>query len=891
MSGSAFPNYTQIPSRLSLRQWRAIRTGSLVVALAIAVLLVAVPDTGLLVFWKVIIPLLPILFFVAPGLWRNICPLAASNQMPRVLGFTRGLTAPDWFREYGYVIAITLLVVFISLRQVLFEDSGPATAALLLGAMLAAFAGGLVLKGKSGWCTSMCPLLPVQRLYNQTPFALVPNTHCQPCVGCNKNCYDFNPQVAYMADLRDADPYYVGYRKFFAGAFPGLVLAFFTVPGPDEISVWEMWARYGLYMVAGVGLFYLLDSFVKSTSHKITTLFAAAALTIFYGYAGPQLVETLSGEPAPEWLAWTLRAMVFALAAYWVVRTYRKEARFDAEMAAPAAVPASRNASMAHSLATLRAIQADSHEVTFVPGDKHVVAKPDTTLLEVAEANGLPIEAGCRMGVCGADPVAVKEGLDNLAPIGDDERTTLERLGYAENTRMACCARVKGKVTVSLEPERPERPTSSQILGYEFDRDIEHVVVLGNGIAGVTAADHVRRRHPLCSIDLVADEPHHLYNRMGLSRLIYGRSAMQGLQLLPDSWYEDNVITTWLNTRVSAIDREAREVRLATGDTLPFDRLIIATGSSGRVPPIDGYGAPGTFVLRTADDALGVRSFSQRHGCLRATVAGGGLLGLEAAYALHKLGLHVTVIEMADRLMANQLDDRAAEILREYVEGLGLQVVLGDHVSEIVADERVRAVRLGDGTSHPADIFIACAGIVPNVDLAREANLEVERGIVVDDHLRTSDERIFAAGDTAEHRGRIYGLWPSAVEQAEIAADNVVGGDREYAGTNPVTVLKVVGVELTSIGRFEAEEDDEVIAFEEDEGRRYRKLVIADGKVAGAILLGFSHDVSAIRTAVNRGFDVTARLDELRAGQWEVLGELTGDEPLLPAAAARPGSG
>lgn len=863
---------------------------SLNVAFGIAALLVAVPDTGLVVFWEIVIPLLPLLFFVAPGLWRNICPLATSNQIPRVFGFTRGLAAPDWFREYGYVFAIALLVIFISLRQVLFEDSGVATALLLLGAMAAAFVGGLALKGKSGWCTSMCPLLPVQRLYNQTPFALVPNTHCQPCVGCNKNCYDFNPRVAYLADLRDDDPYYVGYRKFFAGAFPGLVLAFFTVPGPDEISVWEMWARYGLYILAGVGSFYLLDSFVKSTSHKITTLYAAVAFAVLYGFAGPQLIDTLSGEPAPDWLAWTMRALVAGLAASWVARTYRKEAAFDAEVAAPPAAEA-RSASMAQSLATMRAIGADSHEVTFLPGDKHVVAKPGTTLLEVAEANGLPIEAGCRMGVCGADPVAIQEGSDNLAPVSGDERTTLERLGYEENTRMACCARVKGKVKVSLEPERPARPTSSQILGYDFDREIERVVVLGNGIAGVTAADHVRRRHPLCSIDLVADEAHHLYNRMGISRLIYGRSAMQGLQLLPDSWYEDNVITTWLNTRARAIDREGRKVELATGDSLPYDQLIVATGSSSRVPPIDGFGGEGSFVLRTADDALAVRAFSQRHGCVRATVAGGGLLGLEAAYALHKLGLHVTVVEAGPRLMVQQLDARAAEILHAYVEGLGLKVVVGDIVSEIVANGRVRSVRLGDDTSLPSDIFLACAGVAPNVDLARDAGLDVQRGIVVDDHLRTSDEHIFAAGDTAEHRGRTYGLWPSAVEQAEIAADNAVGGEREYAGTSPVTVLKVVGVELTSIGRFEAEPSDEVIALEEDDGRRYRKLVIADGRVVGAILLGFSQDVSAIRTAVSRQLDVTSRLEELRTGRWEVLGELTGDEPLLPAAAARPGSG
>ena len=223
-----FPNYTQIPRRLPVGAWRAIRAGSLVAALVVAGLLIAVPDTGLFVMWKVVIPPLPLLFMVAPGIWRNICPLAASNQTPRVLGITKALKPPNWLKEYGYVIAITLFVAFVVLRKLGLDDSGPFSALLLLGAMTGGFAGGMFLKGKSGWCSTMCPLLPVQRIYGQTPFKLVANNHCQPCVGCVKNCYDFNPRAAYLADLHDSDNYWSGYRRFFVGAFPGLILAFFT---------------------------------------------------------------------------------------------------------------------------------------------------------------------------------------------------------------------------------------------------------------------------------------------------------------------------------------------------------------------------------------------------------------------------------------------------------------------------------------------------------------------------------------------------------------------------------------------------------------------------------------------------------------------------------------
>jgi NAD(P)H-nitrite reductase large subunit len=185
-----------------------------------------------------------------------------------------------------------------------------------------------------------------------------------------------------------------------------------------------------------------------------------------------------------------------------------------------------------------------------------------------------------------------------------------------------------------------------------------------------------------------------------------------------------------------------------------------------------------------------------------------------------------------------------------------------------------------------------CAGITPNTELAREAGLDVGRGVAVDDMMRTSDHRIFAAGDVAEHRGRVHGLWPAAVEQAEVAACGALGEEKAYRGTVPVTILKVVGIELTSIGRFEAEgAGDEEIVFEDEAAGRYRKLVIADGRIVGAILLGSAAEASPVVTAVKRGYDVSGRLGELRAGRWDRIAELSGSHPLVPAAPANPSSG
>ncbi|MDA0165275.1 FAD-dependent oxidoreductase [Solirubrobacter ginsenosidimutans] len=852
MDGLSFPNYTQIPSRLPIRWWQAIRSGSIVLALGVAALLIAVPDTGLVVMWKVVIPLLPVLFLVAPGVWRNICPLAASNQTPRALGITKAKTAPPWLKEYGYVIAFSLFIGFVVLRRLGLDDSGPFSAILLLGAMTAAFTGGMLLKGKSGWCSTICPLLPVQRIYGQTPLLMVANAHCQPCVGCVKNCYDFNPRAAYLADLNEGDTYWSGYRKYFVGAFPGLIFGFFAAANLGWMAV---------AVAISIASFATLIAFWKTSAHTITSLYGAVAFSIFYWFATRIL---------PEALTWVGRAAAIALAATWFVRTVRKEKPFLESASGPVAAPAGTVAGVG--VRTLARRAANAPEVTFVPDNTRVAPKPGQTLLEVAEAAGMTIEAGCRMGVCGADPVAIRSGLENLSRVTDDELATLGRLGYADNTRMACCVRVSGPVEVALTPDKAETPNLSQIE-IKFDTSLKKVVVVGNGIAGVTAADQLRRRHPDVEIDLIAEEPHHLYNRMGISRLVYGRSAMQGLYLNPDAWYEERRITAWLNTRALEIDRAARTVQLGTGETLGYDRVILATGSSSHVPPIEGFGVPGTAVLRSADDAIGLRAFAQRPATRFAAIAGGGLLGLEAAYALHKIGLKTVVLERSNRLLKRQLDARAAKILRNYLEGLGLAFEMEAEAESVDANGRLRGVTLTDGRRLEAHILLVAAGIRPNVDLAKAAGLAVKRGVLVDERMRTDDPNVLAAGDVAEFGGQLPGLWPTAVAMAEVAADTVAGGEKTYAGIVPVTILKVVGIELTSIGRFEpSSPDDEVIALEDDLGTKYRKLVISDGRIIGAILLGYQAEVAPVRAAITQGTDVTPHLAGLRQGRWGVLG-------------------
>jgi NAD(P)H-nitrite reductase large subunit len=275
-----------------------------------------------------------------------------------------------------------------------------------------------------------------------------------------------------------------------------------------------------------------------------------------------------------------------------------------------------------------------------------------------------------------------------------------------------------------------------------------------------------------------------------------------------------------------------------------------------------------------------IRAFAQDNRARQAVVAGGGLLGLEAAYALHKLGLHAAVLERSDRLLKRQLDARASQYLREYLEHLGLEIIVEAETAEVRPEngstvERVREVVLKDGRRLLCDIFLVAAGITPNVALAQEAGLACKRGVLVDEAMRSSDPLIYAAGDLAEHAGQIYGLWPTAVEQAEVAATNAIGATGHYSGTVPVTILKVVGVDVTSVGQFEAAHpDDLVIALEDPAESRYRKLVIADGKIVGAILLGYPQDASPVTAAIKQGRDVRALLPELQGGNWAILAAL-----------------
>lgn len=868
-----FPTFMDMSARVPLQAWQALRFVSVAGYLTLIITMFVRPAAGLFIFFGIIVPVLPGLFLTAPGLWRNTCPLAAINQAPRLFRFTRAGNAPKWMQERGYLLAVALFFGIAGSRLAGLDRSGMATGGVLLAVAVAAGSGGVAFKGKSGWCSSICPLFPLQRAYGQTPFVTVPNNHCQPCVGCAKNCYDFKPRAAYQADLVDSDPGWSMARKLFAAALPGFVLGFFLLAGSGT-AVPQRYALLALFLLAAVGTFFVLEATTALSTAVLAAGYAALALNIFYWFAGPVLLSsfaTITGVNA-AWLHWPISLVVLAATLAFLARTRVSELQYALTTGArtqPVLLPFPRPRAAAEKTTTAAA------SVIFDPGATSIDADIGMSLLDIAEKGNLPLEAGCRMGVCGADPVAVLSGADHLSAIGGEERNTLRRLGFAENTRMACCARIDGgAVRVCLTPEPG---SGSGVTTGNFDRSIVSVVVIGNGIAGVTAADFVRRGHPDCEIHLVGRESHDLYNRMGISRLVYGRSAMQGLHLLPDQWYEDHQVTAWLNTLATQLDPRAQRIHLGTGDVLPYDRLILAMGATAALPNIEGLQRPGSFVLREAGDAMRIRAYVQQHNCKRAIVAGGGLLGLEAAYALHQLGLRVTVLERGDRLLSKQIDPRCSELVLAHFARLGIEIRRRSETAALLGEPAVRAAVMKDGATHPCDLFLAATGIRPNSDLARRAGLPVARGILVDDRMHTAAPHIYAAGDVAEHRDRVLGLWPIAAEQAEAAAVNALGGHQVLAVETPATLLKGVGLELFAVGQINPAPGDEVIIIDRPAIPSYRRLIISGGRAVGATVLGHHPtDVAAAQAAVRARIPLTpAARHALRTGDWSPLAVTT----------------
>lgn len=394
----------------------------------------------------------------------------------------------------------------------------------------------------------------------------------------------------------------------------------------------------------------------------------------------------------------------------------------------------------------------------------------------------------------------------------------------------------------------------------------EPLVIVGKGMAATRLVEALARQAlGRYAIAVVGAEPRRAYNRVLLSSLLAGEVAEADLELRPAGWWAAKGVTTLYGQAVAAIEPREKRVRLADGRALAYGKLVLATGSQPLRLPIPGAEKAGVITFRDIDDVAVMQAAA--HAGERVVVIGGGLLGLEAAYGLALGGAKVTLVHLMDRLMERQLDGEAGALLAGAMRARGVEVVLGAQTETILGEGRVTGVRLKDGREFPADLVVLAAGIRPNADLARAAGLAVNRGIVVDDGLATSDPDIFAIGECAEHRGQVYGLVEPAYEQAEALAARLAGRAATYEGSVVATNLKVSGVNLFSAGDFLGEAGTETLLLRDPARGFYRKLVLRGDRLVGALLQGDTADALWFLGLIREGRPVAALRSTLIFGR------------------------
>ncbi|NIM90815.1 MAG: FAD-dependent oxidoreductase [Candidatus Aminicenantes bacterium] len=376
------------------------------------------------------------------------------------------------------------------------------------------------------------------------------------------------------------------------------------------------------------------------------------------------------------------------------------------------------------------------------------------------------------------------------------------------------------------------------------------VIIIGNGLGGTIAAKTLREIGPDVEIDIFAEEKYHYYPRPNLIEFMAGNLPMEKIFAYSEEWYDQQKIEVQLQKPVKKIIPASQEIELEGGKTEKYDALLLAAGSIPFVPPFKGAEKRGVFTLRTLDDALEILEYQKNHS--RMVVIGGGLLGLEIARALSSGGGSVEVVEFFEHLLPRQLDTQGSLLLKSEIEKMGIKIHLGLATEEILGQEEMKGLKFKGGQELGADMALVAAGIRPEMELGKEAGLEVDRGLVVNDFLQSSEPKIFAAGDILQHGGRIYGIIPATFAQARLVASNILGDRKRYEGTIPWNTLKVAGLYLTSIGLINAEEESqEEIREERREEGIYKKIILQDGIVVGALWIGTKNGVDHISRIIS----------------------------------------
>jgi nitrite reductase (NADH) large subunit len=405
---------------------------------------------------------------------------------------------------------------------------------------------------------------------------------------------------------------------------------------------------------------------------------------------------------------------------------------------------------------------------------------------------------------------------------------------------------------------------TDQVPAAEIPR--ERLVVVGNGMASLRFLERLTEGSPgRYDVTVVGAEPVAAYNRVLLSSLLGGEVDEAACAFRGLDWYESHGIRLITGAPATQVDRENALVVVGETHVLPFDKLVLAVGSVPIRLPKPGMDLPGIITFRDLADVSAIRKAAVQHA--KAIVIGGGLLGLEAAVGLARLGVDTTLLHVMDRLMERQLDHSAAALVRRAMEARGVKVLLNADTDRVEGDGRVERLILADGTVLPADLVVMSVGVRPNLALAQGAGIETGRGIKVDDRMTTSDPRIFALGECAEHRGMVYGLVEPAYEHAETLSRHLSGLEAQYSGTALSTSLKVSGLPVFSAGVVDTPDTAEAIVMSDPGAGLYRKLLVERDRLIGAVFVGDIGEQGLCKTLIRTGAPVGDQIDDLMFGR------------------------
>lgn len=378
---------------------------------------------------------------------------------------------------------------------------------------------------------------------------------------------------------------------------------------------------------------------------------------------------------------------------------------------------------------------------------------------------------------------------------------------------------------------------------------MNRIVIIGNGVAGIFTAQYIRNRDKNSQIHIYSEEKYPYYTRIKLPELISEEKTIKDLIVFQEDWYKNNDISQFLDKKIVNIQPDQKTFSIQSEEKpIEYDKLVLAIGSLSNIPPIENareIEGKGLFTLRNISDVLEIKQYINDKQCKKAIVIGGGLLGLELSRQIKLAGLDTRVVEYFPRLLPKQLDTECGNMLKEEIKNMGIEVELDAKTQKVLVNDSdsAKGILLKNGSEYHADIILVQAGVHPNIDLAKKAGLETNRGIIIDEYLQTSEKDIYAVGDCVEYKGETWGIIPACMEQSKILAATIAGKEKkEYKGTTPQNTLKIVGIDLTSVGVHDPSEELgggwEILKKADKKNNCYQKIVLKGNKLKGAILFG-----------------------------------------------------